>query len=112
MKDFVLPLTYRQVVDAIGQSGRTLGLKLVPYQLRHSGASYDRLQKWRTADEVMKGGRWKTAQSVPRYEKHARVTLEFSKLSAATQAHCVACEKQLGDVFLGRSRPLLPPPRP
>ena len=111
LNEFVLPLTYRQVVDSIAVSGHMLGLKLVPYQLRHSGASDDRLQKIRTSEEIMKRGRWRTLKSVARYEKHARVTLEFSRLTASVQAHCVACEGQLGDVFLGRVPPLLVPPR-
>ena len=86
-------------------------MKLVPYQLRHSGASSDMLSRFRNSEEIMKRGRWRCLKSVSRYEKHARVTLEFSKLPADVQQHCVDCESQLEAAFLGLTSPRRPPRR-
>ncbi|CAK0879867.1 unnamed protein product, partial [Prorocentrum cordatum] len=100
------PSSYQDLLADVQAAGATLGLKLVPYQLRHSGASYDWLRQLRGLPEMMKRGRWRKLKSVARYEKHARVGLEFGKLDARTRSHCVRCEPLLADVFLGRRSPL------
>ena len=100
------PFSYQDLLADVQAAGATLGLKLVPYQLRHSGASHDRLRGLRGLPEVMKRGRWRKLKSVTRYEKHARVGLEFGKLDARTRSHCVRCESVLADAFLGRQAPL------
>jgi hypothetical protein len=66
----------------------------VPYQLRHSGPSHDRLLEHRPLDEVKQRGRWKSDSSVKRYEAHALVQQEFQKLSLAIRlrAHRAASE--------------------
>ena len=98
-------------LEGVRATGEELGMRLVPYQLRHSGANSDMLSRLRGSEEIMKRGRWRCLQSVSRYEKHARVTLEFSKLSAAIQQHCVVCEEQLAAAFLGSASPKRPPRR-
>ena len=59
--------------------------------------------------KVQKRGRWKSFRSVSRYEKSARLAANFGQLSRSLQVHCHQAESQLGDVMLGRRRPLLPP---
>ena len=56
--------------------------KLVPhpYSLRHSGASHDSLLRRRSIEAIQKRGRWRAASSATRYDKHARVLKEVSKL--------------------------------
>jgi hypothetical protein len=82
----------------------------VPYQLRHSGASHDRLKNLRALMEVLKRGRWRSLKSVARYERHASVAIEFRKLASHIQDHCVTCEARLEAAFLGREPARLPPP--
>ncbi|CAE7388291.1 unnamed protein product [Symbiodinium sp. CCMP2592] len=43
-----------------------------PYRLRHGGPSRDIAMKWRTLADVQKRGRWKSFNSVRRYEKGGR----------------------------------------
>ena len=51
--------SYPVVVRSLREVGKEMGLEeLVPYQLRHSGASHDRLSGARTQDEARKRGRW------------------------------------------------------
>ena len=110
-EELLFPVTYREWYDNITQSAALLGLQLVPYQLRHSGASHDRLKNVRPPGDVLKRGRWRSLKSVARYERHASVGIEFRKLAEHMQDHCVTCESQLEAVFLGREPARLPPPR-
>jgi len=61
-------------------------LKPEPYQLRHSGPSYDRALGKRTLAEIKLRGRWKSDSSVRRYEKAGRVTQQLHRLSARVRA--------------------------
>ena len=54
-------------------AARALGIDLVPYQMRHSGASLDRAKGLRTLEATQKRGRWTSLASVRRYEKHGRL---------------------------------------
>ena len=51
-----------------------------PYSLRHGGASHDSLLRRRSLEAIQKRGRWRAASSATRYDKHARVLKEVSKL--------------------------------
>lgn len=67
------------------------------YQLRHSGASWDRLRGYRSQLEVKMRGRWVADSSMARYEKHALVMQQFEQLdpSCKRSAHqAVAILKQ------------------
>eukprot|EP00435_Cladocopium_sp_Y103_P026023 s1915_g6.t1 len=59
-----------------------------PYQLRHSGASWDRFKNFRTQLEVKMRGRWESDSSMARYEKKALVSTAFDALPAAIQTRC------------------------
>lgn len=50
------------------------------YQLRHSGASWDRLKKVRSLLEIKLRGRWSSDASLKRYESHAKVAQLYEKL--------------------------------
>ena len=60
------------------------GIAEHPYCLRHGGASHDRGTAFRSLAEVAKRGRWRSAASVRRYEKHGRLAAQLWKLSAGT----------------------------
>ena len=81
-------LEYREFMDAWKLVLQQLGLPksyAVPYQVRHSGASWDRLKQHRTQLEVKFRGRWKTDASMARYEKHAMVMQKFEELPKTLQ---------------------------
>ena len=75
---------------------------VVPYQMRHSGASIDRSKGWRSQDEVMKRGRWQAHRSLTRYEKHARLQLSMNQLSGSQRDYFLECERHIADIILGR----------
>ena len=52
----------------------------VLYQLRHSGASWDRLKRLRTTLDIKLRGRWSADSSLRRYESHAKVAQLFEKV--------------------------------
>lgn len=86
-----------------------LGVQVVPYQTRHSGASMDRLANFRTLDEVMKRGHWASTQSLNRYDKAARFASIWADYSAVQQRYFETCERHLEDVMLGKqAAPALP----
>ena len=97
---------YRAFKDAVGE----LGMDLVPYQTRHSGASIDRYANERTALATKLRGGWASDASVKRYERHARLAQSASRHSSALDAYCRQCEGQLADIFL-RGRCVALPPR-
>ena len=78
----VWSFTYGSLIAEFRRSCRRLGVNVVPYQLRHSGASWDRLQRHRSLEQIMKRGRWGCMRSVARYEKSARVAADYAKLTA------------------------------
>jgi hypothetical protein len=55
--------------------------EVVPYLLRHSGPSEDYLSGTRSLLDIQRRGRWKSAHSVRRYEKSARVTSRLDLLT-------------------------------
>ncbi len=78
----------------------------VPYQLRHTGASSDLIARRRTLAETKKRGRWADDRSLKRYTKGGRLAEQIHRLSAATRAHALSCDQQIGEILTGRSLPL------
>ena len=68
----------------VKKATKELGVKMVPYQVRHSGPSWDALQKTRTLAEIQKRGCWVSARSVVRYEKGGRIMADYALLSRRT----------------------------
>ena len=101
--------SYPQFSRQLSLSCQRLGISLVPYQARHSGASHDRLERLRSSEELQKRGRWASIKSVMRYEKAALISKTFLNYPAATQTWLKARELDYVDVVL-RSRPLASPP--
>ena len=56
------------------------------YRVRHAGASHDFVSKARSLEEVRRRGRWRTHQSVRRYEKGARTGQLLQRLPEAVAA--------------------------
>ena len=105
----IWPFRYDELTREFNAVCKELGLtKVVPYQLRHSGPSGDRLKRWRTNTEIQKRGRWAQESSVARYEKHARVTLEMQKLPQVVADYCRQCDTHLEEYFHGLPVPGAP----
>ena len=68
---------------------------MVIYQLRHSGASWDRSKGYRSQLEVKHRGRWASDTSMLRYEKHAMVMQRFTSLSPKIQRSALAATQHL-----------------
>ena len=104
------PFTYPQLLENLKVVKKTLNLpELMPYQLRHSGPSWDRARGLRQQSEVQKRGRWRSLKSVVRYEKHGRLSSEMHRFPAETQSFLLACAEHLeGYLVLGREVPPAP----
>ncbi|CAK0838915.1 unnamed protein product [Prorocentrum cordatum] len=105
----LLDLSYPQFLCLFRRAATNIGVDVVPYQGRHSGASLDRATGRRFLEEVQKRGRWAAMSSVKRYEKSGRLNESWEKLSDASKAHCAAAANLLQEVLL-LGRPALAPP--
>ena len=113
--------SYPEFLREMKRTGREIGLterqlgtgqrgSLLPYQLRHSGASHDMNKRSRAAAEVQKRGRWASAKSLARYERGARLAEMWQKYSPATAAFIEAASSRLEAALWGHERhPLAPP---
>jgi hypothetical protein len=104
-QDTVLGLSYPQFAQLFQKAVQrcNLGnLKVVAYQLRHSGASKDRISKVRVLSEVKKRGRWSSDASVARYEKGARIGQVLNSLPGLTREKAIRCTERISEVLAGR----------
>ena len=106
----LFPFNDRQFVTAFEAACTELNVKkVVPYQLRHSGASADRGDNSRTIIEVQRRGQWRSVSSVQRYEKAARLATSVQRLGPELLAHAQECEQQVAGVILfGKPAPTVP----
>lgn len=81
-------------------ASRAVGLEqfnITPHMARHGGPSADVFEGTRALAEVQKRGRWASARSVARYEKHARLLRMFhrapSHVLAAARSACASLER-------------------
>jgi hypothetical protein len=80
---------------------------VVIYQTRHSGASQDRMENFRSLPDVQSRGSWKQFRSVTRYEKTARLSSAFGRHPDVIQRYCLNCERHVeGIVMHARDVPL------
>ena len=100
--EVVFNFTYPEFLVEWEACRKHLGLKMVPYEARHSGPSVDAAKGLRTRTEIKNRGRWASERSVTRYEQRARLVRSYNLLTAAQQARADYCEAHLGDMLLGR----------
>jgi hypothetical protein len=84
----VWPFSYYQLSLQVSKARAKIGLKVVPYQIRHSGASWDAAKKFRSLLEIQARGGWRTTTSVLRYEKSGRMLREYARMSSARRDFC------------------------
>ena len=92
----VWTFTYRELCQQITQAAEDLQLQdVVPYALRHTGASTDAQRGWRSLQAIQKRGRWRCHQSVARYEKSGRVGLGWGKIRKPVRRWLEGCAANL-----------------
>jgi hypothetical protein len=96
---------YGTFYKTLAQVGRTLGVPLVPYVMRHSGVTIDRAEGTRTAEEAQKRGRWRQAKSMRRYEKAGRLADSWRHLGGSVQQHCRQMSARIAEFIVGGGRP-------
>ncbi|CAE8588770.1 unnamed protein product [Polarella glacialis] len=99
------PFTYPELTAELRACSKDLGVKMVPYQLRHAGPSWDRTKNFRSLADIQKRGRWKSFKSVTRYEKATLILSEFDRLPKAVRQRCDLCTRHLKDYILGTMNP-------
>lgn len=96
----VWKFTYPQVAARVKEAASSLGLSFVPYQLRHSGPSWDRARNLRSLLEIQKRGLWRSTASVQRYEKATRMMAGYQKLNPQLRSHLELVTQGLPDYVL------------
>ncbi len=66
----------RELTETMRETGKALGLKypVLPYQLKHTGASTDFATGDKTLVAIKRRGRWMAERSVRRHEKGLQLT--------------------------------------
>ena len=107
----LLPFSYEAWVVMWQQCGQMLGLPRAPlYVLRHTGASDDYLRHARSLADIKRRGRWISDSSVRRYEKAAKTMAVMENWSPQLLTHLRKCEANIGNVLMGKTPALAPPP--
>ena len=89
------------IQEGLGPNG--VGSSAIPYQTQRSEhRPQSRLEVPPRGSEARS---WKTAKSVARYEKSARLAKTWELVPRATKDFCLQCEAHFGDVVSGRRKP-------
>ncbi|CAK0826815.1 unnamed protein product [Prorocentrum cordatum] len=78
-------LTLAQYERDFRDAAKALGyekLNITPHTVRHTAPSHDIYHKHRSLEQVRRRGRWAAKKSVTRYERHAKLLKQYSKLTA------------------------------
>ena len=101
------PFSYPQYCRAHRLGVKELGMEpFVPYQVRHSAPSWDRLHNRRSRSGVGKKGRWKSQSSIDRYEKSPMVMQAYRKYPSHKRAFFEECAGAIKEVMLRRRLPV------
>ena len=84
-------------------------LPLLPYLIRHTGASADFLKGRRQLNHIKQRGRWVNDLTMKKYDKHARSQAQLALLTPEQQDWVVRCHANLGEWLV---RPRLAPSAP
>ena len=101
--EFLFPVSYPELSTALHDAAAALGAEVLQptlHGLRHGGPSHDFAVNARDMAEIQSRGKWKAASSVRRYERHARIGLQLSRLGENVRARLLSEEKGLGRDFV------------
>ena len=104
---YIFPFRYPELRVAMQEASVKSQIPVVlPYQLRHSGPSWDRLRSHRSLAEVQRRGSWQSLASLRRYEKSGMVAKDFEKLGAKVREHLLRCQRHMQGILLEGRTPL------
>ena len=102
----IFNFNYADFVKEFTRARRKLRIKkLVPYQCRHSGASVDLCNNYRSVAEVKARGRWGSEKSMMRYNRAAKLAASMKVFDQRQLAFFAAAERQLEALLFGRVTP-------
>ena len=102
----IFNFSYADFVKEFTRARRKLRIKkLVPYQCRHSGASVDLCNNYRSVAEVKARGRWGSEKSMMRYNRAAKLAASMKVFDQRQLAFFAAAERQLEALLFGRVTP-------
>ena len=105
-EDPIFSFSYAEFVKEFTRARRKLRIKkLVPYQCRHSGASVDLCNNYRSVAEVKARGRWGSEKSMMRYNRAAKLAASMQVFDQRQLAFFAAAERQLEALLFGRVAP-------
>ena len=81
--------SYPEYTAVFAQCAQALGVRAVPYQMRHSGPSIDLADEARSLAEAQRRGRWACSSSMARYARSARLAAEWQKVPTRTKVECL-----------------------
>ena len=84
----------------VQKASPSLGLHLLPYQFRHSGASMYRATKLRSLGEVKRRGGWNQHRSVAPYDKGSRLGFSAQEHATMLTVHDDECQKHLEGMLI------------
>ena len=99
---------YGEYTMAVKEAATMLGVDLVPYEMRHSGASIDIAAGVRGLAEAQKRGTWAQVKSMHRYEQSAILAAEWQRYSTQQQSHFRLCETWIEEILAGQRTPIRP----
>ena len=107
------PFSEAEMVKKFNQATAELGVPwLSRYHARHSGASWDALQKQRSLQEIQQRGRWISFSSVTRYEKGGRIQMQWESLNPKFRQFAEASAKRIEKCYLACAPVPMPPTLP
>lgn len=98
----LFPGTQAAFSKAVKEAGEAVGanaLSMVAYSLRHGGASWDFLMKYRDLKEVKTRGHWLADRSMTRYSKSSKLLAAMHELTTEARGHAELCAGRL-ELFL------------
>ena len=103
---------YNAALDNFSKAAKVEAFNLVPYSMRHAGASHDVLAKVRSIAEVKLRGRWRSDSSLQRYSKPAQSQQMAHELAPEVAAFGKLTQESLDKWLSGAVPPARPPWRP
>ena len=102
----IFNFSYAEFSKEFTRARRKLRIKrLVPYQARHSGASIDLCNHYRSIAEVKSRGRWASEKSMLRYNKAAKLAQSMKPFDRRQLEFFEAADKHLEGLFSGKVPP-------
>ena len=109
----LIPLSATELLDQWKQAIAALGmdkLEVSRYSMRHSGASWDLLQRNRSISDIKHRGRWASDSSMKRYLKIAKVSDMGQRIGQPVLSYGDRIREIARTLFGGRCQMPAPPP--